>query len=773
MRLENLFFTLFLVSIFPRTFLSAEQTCSCEMNNNDFGSTTPTTEEGAVVNISPSNQMEDGNDIGKLFSVGGLLFTQNNYTVKLSTRDLALVDNATCPTGYRKMSVDDANVIINTVKDDNYSLITDATKMNFPVGEIFFTTEREFPDITDGSNFDAYKYKAFKPVADATSLTLGIHSTAMSGTTKRTKCVLASASSAEGLPLGEDYVQFVQYNLDITKSNTIDYEVEFTGGKKLTGETSLSFAPQTVGCFSVKTKFKMFDGTILTKCDARFVKPFFGSDSTTSLAKDDIVETVYEGVSANRITSLHFAAATAPMAAKEGGGAYILFKEKDTNALKVQEVDDEMAAVKIIDLGESATPLAITSTAELGIIVYGQDATDTNYSWLARYGHDGSKKWKKTIMKNGADPNSVTEQLTFTNTDGGNPYGMKCMHKPHNGELAVGRGRIFLTFAHYNNFKCGESSRDDHTGDTMITVNFEGENFMLGSSWSASHSLTQRALYDGQKFITSALGDAFPQQIKFTVQDGKYHNGYTDTGTNTNNRFANSGSATVIPGEIPGDGTGQACGRLGGLSMFNASGYSKFAQVYSRKPCTSGYSGNTKTNDVDEIGVVFFDRDLQMVSQKKLTTGNDVNVVTSAKYGENIVVLFSRTSRQGRSDGLFAPDNYRTDSTDEKTYIMLASGTGTVITQPIELDKNIINNDNMIVLENGNVVWSFVDMDNKLMTYKLTKPASSKPAANPDFVGSDPITTTDSPSGSGGDNNISVMILKSFVLALFAFMTLF
>ena len=743
-----------------------ELSCDCTMNTDDFGSVQPTTDSEALVSVSPNNQMEGGSDIGKLFSLKGLLFTQNNYEIKLSTRDLTFENGATCPEGYRKMTLADAQVIIDNIKGEHYSLLTDPTKMNFPAGEIFFTTEREFPDINDGANFDSYKFKAWKVKADAESITLEVHMTAMSGTKKRTKCVLASSTDAGDTQMGEDYIQYIEYTNDITKSNVIDYEVELSGGKKFSGETSIKFSPQEVGCYSVKTKWKMFDGTILAKCDARFVRPFLGSDADTTLAKDDIKEVVYEGITANRITALHFNAATAPMAPKEDEGAYILYKEKDTNALKIQEVDNDMAAVKIIDLQETATPLAITTSKDLGIVIYAKDATDSNYSWVARYDHDGTRKWKKTIMNNGADPNSAKEQIEFYNTDETLPFGMKCMHKPHNGELALGRGKIFLVFAHYNNFKCGESSRDDHTGDTMITFNKSGENFMLGSAWSASHSLTQRALYDGKQFITSALGDAFPQQIQFTTQNGKYDNGHKDGKTGIKNRFANSGSSSVIPGEIPGDGTGQACGRLGGLSMLKSSGYEKFAQVYSRKPCTSGYSGTNKTNDVDEIGIVFFDRDLQMLSQKKLTTGDDVNVVTSAKYGKNIVVLFSRTSRQGRSDGKFAPDNYQTDSTDEKTYIMLASDTGTVKTAPIELDNNIINNDNMIVLTNGNVVWSFVDMDGKLKTYRLNVPSSTKPDANAEFNGSDEVVSNTG-TGTEDDSRISVARMSVYWLALF------
>lgn len=753
--MKTIYIFIFSTALLFLTIRCGEKTCSCQMNLDDFGTVKPDAEEGALISISPQNQMEGGEDIGKLFSFKGRFYTQNNYTVKLSTQTLEFTDGAKCPEGYRKMTLEDAQIIIDGVTGDNYNYITDADKMNFPVNEIFFTTEREFPDVNDGGNFDSYKFKAFKPKSGATSLTLEVHMTAMQGTTKRTKCVLVSSTDAGDVEMEEDYVQFVEYDRDITKSNTIDTEVELTGGKKITGENSIKFAPQSTGCYTLKIKWKMFDGTILAKCDSRFVIPFLGSDGASTLAKDDIQEVEYEGIAANRITALHFNAATAPMAAKEDGGAYILFKERETNALKIQEVDNDMKAVKIIDLKVTATPLAIASTKDLGIVIYAQDAADTNYSWLALFGHDGSQKWKKTVMNNGASPNSAKEQLEFYNTDKTLPFGMKCMHKPHNGELAIGRGRIFLVFAHYNNFKCGESSPDDHTGDTMITCNFDGENFMLGNAWASSHSLTQRALYDGKQFITSTLGDAYPQQIKFTTQNGKYDNGHEDGKTGTKNRFAHTASDSIIPGTIPGDGSGQACGRLGGLSMFDASGYKKFAQVYSRKPCTTSFGGETKST-VDELGVVFFDRDLKMLTQKKLAAGADINVVTSAKFGANIVILFSRTSRKGRSDGLFPPDNYSTDSDEEKTYIMLVDSAGTIKTDAIELDKNIINNDNMIVLANGNVAWSFVGTDYKLKTYRLKPPSASKPDENSDFAGSDPVTDEKNEEDNNEDEGLQI-----------------
>ena len=734
----------------------SEENCSCTMDNNTFGTVeAPALADGAIVTVSSEDHMVDGTNIGKLFSVNGKIYTQNNYTVKQSTTTLAFSDGD-CPKGYRKLTLADLQNIADKVTETNIAQATAADKMNFVVGEEFYTTERTIPE---GSGLDSYKFKAIKLKDSDTAMAIIEKTTAMTGTTKRTKCVMVSTTSAEDVKLEEDLVAGLEYSVDITMTNVLDYEVDFGAGKKEIGTKTFKYVVDKAGCSVLKKKWKLFDGTIHTQCDSRFVRPYKGSEHDTTLAKEDIQEVVYDGVAASRINSLHFAAASAPMAAKDDGGAYILYKVKDTNALMVLEVDNDMVKVKDYDLGTAGTPLAIAA-GSFGFVVYLQNAEDKNHSWLSLYSKEGSKKWSKVIMNNGADPKAIVEQIDFFDKDKKRFFGMNAMYKPHNGQFVLGRGRIFLTFAHYNNFKIDEGGLDGHTGDTMISFDYDGKGWMLGSAWSASHSLVQRAVYDGKMFYTSALGDAYPQQIKFTWNDAKYSNDSVDGVSGLKNRFDNSGAADIISGEIPGNGGGKSCGRLGGLSIVDSLSYQFFAQVYARRACTSGYSGSNKTNTVNEIGLVTFDRLLKAKNQYKLADGKDVNAIISGKYGKNIFILYNRSSSV-KADDTFNPASL---SDDDKAYVMLVSPTGTVKTSETQLEKNIMTNDTIIELSDANLAWSKVDADGKLYTYRLKVPTSTKPTPSADAIQVGSVGATETANTDGSGDTKSVSIFKSVTM---------
>jgi hypothetical protein len=57
-------------------------------------------------------------------------------------------------------------------------------------------------------------------------------------------------------------------------------------------------------------------------------------------------------------------------------------------------------------------------------------------------------------------------------------------------------------------------SREDNSGDLIITYTDDGTEVNLVQNWSTSHSLTQRSYFDGQYFYTASLGDYHPANIK-------------------------------------------------------------------------------------------------------------------------------------------------------------------------------------------------------------------------------------------------------------------
>jgi len=89
-------------------------------------------------------------------------------------------------------------------------------------------------------------------------------------------------------------------------------------------------------------------------------------------------------------------------------------------------------------------------------------------------------------------------------------------------------------------------------------------------------------------------------------------------------------NSSIIQGSIPGCGCGQSCGRDGGLMRLfpNYNG-----ATYARRNCTSGFDSTSETNKVNEIGVVFFDDNLERLKE-----------VTLVPDGKNFFSFFSENT---------------------------------------------------------------------------------------------------------------------------------
>ena len=98
-------------------------------------------------------------------------------------------------------------------------------------------------------------------------------------------------------------------------------------------------------------------------------------------------------------------------------------------------------------------------------------------------------------MNNGPEPTKAVDQLKFHRVEGTQRFGLEAMFKPSNGKVAYNKGRIGVVFAHYNHFGIlSDGRRNDHTGDTLVSFDENGENEFLIFDWFASHSLNQQLL---------------------------------------------------------------------------------------------------------------------------------------------------------------------------------------------------------------------------------------------------------------------------------------
>jgi len=200
--------------------------------------------------------------------------------------------------------------------------------------------------------------------------------------------------------------------------------------------------------------------------------------------------------------------------------AYIV--QGGTNQTEVREYTNAFVLVRTIALPNArGIPMGIAVTGD-GFALLIRDYTDSNFLYLLVMNQDGTEKWRRTIMNNGVDRyNRKADQIYFpvNSSTTAAKYGLNLTYNPSSGRMAYGRGRLAVVFAHYNVFSINATGYiDAHTGDTVISFNVNNaSDIQLVWSWGASHSLVSRVIYDGEKFSYAALGDAYPQQIRFAV----------------------------------------------------------------------------------------------------------------------------------------------------------------------------------------------------------------------------------------------------------------
>ena len=165
---------------------------------------------------------------------------------------------------------------------------------------------------------------------------------------------------------------------------------------------------------------------------------------------------------------------------------------------------------------ESSLPLDICCTP-YGCCLLLTDSRDEDLLFIEMINHKGEMIWRNNIMQNGSFPvEAKINQLIFYNDETKKPeFGMNAMFNPYSGRLSYGARRIMCIFSYMNHFgvRVG-GSREDNSGDLIITYSDDGTEVNLVQNWSTTHSLTQRSYFDGQYFYTASLGDAHPANIK-------------------------------------------------------------------------------------------------------------------------------------------------------------------------------------------------------------------------------------------------------------------
>ena len=169
----------------------------------------------------------------------------------------------------------------------------------------------------------------------------------------------------------------------------------------------------------------------------------------------------------------------------------------------------------------------------------------------------------------------------------------------------------------------------------------------------------------------------------------------------------------IIQGYIPGNFSGKSSGRMGGLHLLPNN---NLVLVYSRINCDNGY-GNL--NDTSELCFLSLNRDLKPIKSVPLRNGNYINIIKNARYGDNTFIMISETTKV-TEDLKYIYDKYsffgeQIEEEHLPCNCFLVNENGELVSDLISFDFNFFSpNDDFKTLNDGSVVWTFVDEENLL-----------------------------------------------------------
>ena len=546
--------------------------------------------------ISFEKEVIGGVTYGLLISIPNGLWMLSEFSIQSSP----LTISKSCPSGWVPPSKSDYQNLLNFANTYNFSILTDPTVFNMNTSRYYGSNTKYNASNYNFSDYAAYQFYGLKFTNKSYASVSTMNSIAYISRTK-TFCVYSGrsinnsvSSSSSILNISglstRDLIKGIKYTFEVLNTNMLAHQWSING--LVNNSKSIYLIPMKYGKFLINSKATYFDGTVIASCSIIWVRNYTGTEANTSLTPQDIHQVQFTNKPAYRSISLHFTSGSAPIAPIDTGGLYCLYANQTDMRLFVKWLDNEGNQIKEIDLGRSGFPFDIVSVV-WGFVFMAIDYNEPNTLYLMGINiTDISVVFKRIIMDNGDNPIVYnSDQMIFYKDAAGDPsFGMDAMFDPTNGRLFFAKDRIVCMFAHYNHFgNNSDGSRNDHTGDTLVTFNLTGQDDKLAFSWGSSHSLSQSLVYNGDRAIMSSLGDAYPQNIRFANSDIAVSNSVADPKTLLNNRLDNSANSNLLDGIIPANGQGFSCGRMGTLSVFGDGTFNTIS--YSRRKCNVTFEG--------------------------------------------------------------------------------------------------------------------------------------------------------------------------------------
>ena len=421
----------------------------------------------------------------------------------------------------------------------------------------------------------------------------------------------------------------------------------------------------------------------------------------------DKITTIETGLEILVQPSIVVTPSNGPIGPKLNGGFYLFYSLKKDSHLHVREYDNDFQIVVDYDLEIEGQPLDICAT-EWGFgIVY--MVNTVRAVKVSGYYADKTERFTTILFNSGHNPKLPTEQIMFHTADGGLYYGTGAMYNPENAKITYGNGRFGITFGHFNNFGNGGEKMNYHQGDMIFSLDSNGDNGLIRDGFSSTHSLIQSIYFDGLNFITGALGDAYPRNIKACVLQ-PFSDGTTfDAFDKRYNRHGGK-CYDLHPDKMPGNELGNSCGRMGSV-VFNGETY---AIAYSIKPCSYG-------GTLDEVGILTFNvvnGEIQNIKKNVIPgiSAEHIVNVRSGKYGANILIMYINARRD-----FDIPAAQQIGYDHDMSYV-LVDFSGKIVSGPFDAPTYLMNlNDDLKFLENGSLVWTSVYKEGLLKINYLPK----------------------------------------------------
>ena len=652
--------------------------------------TTPPAEVPKFEDFYPENVIIEDKDYGIPIALDGYIYLQryvktNRYFVSLPH---------SCPTGYLPPTKEQLDSLIVSL-NGNYSIFTSEEGFNLTEDQIIISSTK-FIESTDSTNPASWSFWGLRKEN-------GVYKMAERNTyyTSDLMAVFCTAKDDKGGEILYDTDGVIKnkittFSLADPNVKGILWKVNFEIFK--TKELRQRYKDNN--CYLIEVWYYNIADKLNYAClSIKVDNPYYiDKDSSFSLDK---VKTIDTGIRSNVQTGIYFHPSNGPLSPKLNGGGFYVFYRLDSNGhLHILEYNDKYEQVQNKDLNIDGYPQDIAATEWGFIILYAENAALK----LTGYYDDFTLRFNNILFGSGRWPKRPTEQIIFSYSNGVLAEGMTAMDETENGKLVYASGMLGVIFAHYNDFQMGQASQNRHTGDSIIVFDVNGENAKLGYAWGASHSLVQSIMYNGKTFVSTSLGDAYPENVQGCVINqnifGSDQGIYFDKLNEKVNEIY-SKCVNLHPKGFPGDTFGSSGGRVGSLH-YNGEVY---AIPYSVLPC----NGASVHADYDEVGLLTFQVTKNAVinverHQFPGLSAKKIMNIRSGQYGKNILITYIETDKEmsGMPQWQNLGFNY------QMSYLFV-NFEGKVITGPIKSPEFLMNmSDDLRFLENGSLVWTSI-----------------------------------------------------------------